>query len=358
MPSQTAAAPERRRIVSGVLACLAAALLAGCGRPQPALHEQQFFAFGTLITVSLYDVDATLAHRAFTDLRALFNQKHRDWHAWEPGPLTELNQALAERGEAAVPATLQPLLASARRLSLASDGLFNPAIGGLLALWGFQDDTPPTRPPAPAAVAAQLAQHPSMADLELHGTRVSTGNRAVALDLGAFAKGYVAQLGAEHLRRLGVEHALIAVAGDIHALGRHGERAWRVGIRHPRGAGILAATDLHDGESISTSGDYERYFEFEGRRYHHLLDPRSGQPARGAIAVTVIARDGASADAAASALFIADAQDWPRLARALGVDQVMRVEADGGVVHLSPAMAARLRIEAEPAPEVRVQALP
>lgn len=340
------------------LALIFAALLSlGCSREEPPVREQQFIAFGTLINVGLYGTDEATAQRAFGELQQLFDAKHRDWHAWEPGPLAELNRALAERGEAEVPATILPLLAPARRLSLASDGLFDPAIGGLLALWGFQSDDPPARPPEAEALAAQLALHPSMAELDLQGNRLTTRNRAVQLDFGAFAKGYVAQLGGEHLQRLGIDNAIVAVAGDIRAVGRHGARAWRVGIRHPRAAGILAATELHDGESISTSGDYERYFTYDGRRYHHLLNPRTGMPADNAMSVTVIAADGATADAAASALFIADNQEWPRIARALGVDQVMRVARDG-VVHLTPAMAERLRIEADPAPEIRVQALP
>lgn len=347
-----------RAPVGKYFALLFAALLtAGCGRAPEPVHEQQFIAFGTLVNVTVYGVDETVAQRGFDELQRLFDAKHRDWHAWEPSPLTELNRALAEHGEADAPAAILPLLAPAQRLSLASDGLFNPAIGGLLALWGYQSDEPPTRPPATSAIAAQLALQPSMADVELRGNRVITRNRAVQLDFGAFAKGYVAQLGAEHLQRLGIGNAIVAVAGDIRALGRRGERAWRVGIRHPRAAGILAATELRDGESISTSGDYERYFTYEGRRYHHLLDPRSGQPAAHAISVTVIARDGATADAAASALFIAADDAWPRLARALGVDQVLRVDRDG-VVHMTPAMAERLRIEVEPRPEIRVQALP
>jgi thiamine biosynthesis lipoprotein len=332
-------------------------LLGACGRPDTAVQEQQFIAFGTLINVTLYDVDEATAQRAFGELQQLFDAKHRDWHAWEPGPLTDLNRALAERGEAEVPDTLLPLLAPARRLSLASEGLFDPAIGGLLALWGYQSDDPPGRPPEAGALAAQLALHPSLADVELRGNRLSTYNRAVQLDFGAFAKGYVAQLGGEHLQRLGIGNAIVAVAGDIRALGSHGERPWRVGIRHPRAAGVLAATELRDGESISTSGDYERYFTYEGRRYHHLLDPRTGRPADHAMSVTVIAADGATADAAASALFIAAAPDWPRIARAMNVDQVMRVDSDG-IIHLTPAMAERLRIETDPRPEIRVQALP
>lgn len=336
---------------------IAVFLIAACNRQEPAVQEQQFVAFGTLISVSLYDVDEPLAQRAFKELEQYYNQLHHDWHAWEPGPLVDLNHALATQGSAEVPAVILPLLAPARRLSLASGSLFNPAIGGLLALWGFQSDDPPHQPPADTAIQAQVALHPTMADLQLDGTRLTTRNRAVKLDFGAFAKGYAAQLGCELLQRLGIHNAIVAVAGDIHVLGTHGERAWRVGVRHPRAPGIIASTELHDGESISTSGDYERYFEYENQRYHHLLDPRTGYPARGAVSVTVISRDGATADSSASAMFIAGPDDWPKVAKAMGVDQVMLVDTRGKV-HLSPAMAARLRIETQPAPDIQIQELP
>lgn len=340
-----------------VVAVLLLTLLGACGRHDDSVQEQQFIAFGTLISVTLYDVDDALAQRAFTELEQLFNQMHRDWHAWEPGPLVELNRALATTGMAEVPPAVLPLLEPAQRLSRASGGLFDPAIGGLLALWGFQSEDPPKHPPDGAALAAQVGQRASMTDTTLEGTRLSTKNHAVQLDFGGFAKGYAAQRGAQHLRTLGIRNAIIAVAGDIHAIGARGDRPWRIGIRHPRAPGVLAATELRDGESISTSGDYERYFEHDGRRYHHLLDPRSGYPAQGVTSVTVIAHNGATADAGASALFIAGPEEWTRVARTMGIEQAMLVDVRG-VVHMTPAMAARLHMEAEPAPEVRVEALP
>ena len=345
------------RLISVLAIVLAACLLGACDRRDDAVQEQQFIAFGTLIGVTLYGVDATTAQRAFTELEQLFQQMHRDWHAWEPGPLVDLNQALATQGTAEVPPAILPLLEPAQRLSRASGGRFDPAVGGLLALWGFHSEDPPKRPPEPAALAAQVAKHASMADLTLEGTHLTTRNRAVQLDFGGFAKGYAAQRGAQHLRTLGIHNAVVAVAGDIHVIGRHGDRPWRIGIRHPRAPGVLAATELQDGESISTSGDYERYFEHDDRRYHHLLDPRSGYPAGGMSSVTVIARDGATADAAASALFIAGPKAWTRVARALGAEQALLVDS-AGTVHMTPAMAERLHIEAEPAPEIRVETLP
>lgn len=346
-----------QRFVRHLGTALLALLLSACTRQDPAVQEQQFIAFGTLVSVTLHGVDEAQAQRAFTELERLFNQMHRDWHAWEPGPLVDLNQTLATQGIADAPPAILPLLEPAQRLSHASGGLFDPAIGGLLALWGFQSEDPPQRPPEPAAIAAQVAKHASMADLSLKGTRLRTSNRAVQLDFGGFAKGYAAQYGAQYLRALGIHDAVVAVAGDIHVIGAHGDRPWRIGIRHPRAPGVLAATELRDGESISTSGDYERYFEFEQRRYHHLLDPRTGYPAQGVTSVTVIARDGATADAGASALFIAGPKDWTRVARAMNIEQAMLVDTQG-VVHMTPAIAERLRIETEPAPEVRIEALP
>lgn len=336
---------------------LIALLISACSRPQPGLHEQQFVAFGTLISVTLYAVDEQQAQHAFQDLEGYFNQLHHDWHAWEPSPLVELNQALATQGAAEVPAVILPLVAPAQRLSIASGGLFNPAMGKLFALWGFHSDDPPRVPPVDTAINDLLAQHPGMTDLQLSGTTLRTTNPAVQLDFGAFAKGYAAQLGCERLKRLGIDNAIVAVAGDIHVIGNRGERAWRVGIRHPRTPGIIASTELHDDESISTSGDYERYFDVDNIRYHHLLDPRTGYPARGAISVTVINNDGAIADASASALFIAGVEHWAEVAKAMGVDQVMLIDIEGEI-HLTPAMAARLRIEGDPAPELYIQELP
>lgn len=347
--------PPRLRLLPAVL--LVVLLLGACNRRDDRVHEQQFIAFGTLISVTLYDVEEQAAQRAFTALEQSFNQMHRDWHAWEAGPLVDLNRALAARGETDVPPAILPLLAPAQRLARASSGLFDPAIGGLLALWGFHSDDLPQHAPTAGAVAAQVAQHASVTDLLLNGSRLRTSNPAVQLDFGGLAKGYAAQRGAQQLQALGIDNALIAVAGDIRALGQRGERAWRIGIRHPRAAGVLAATDLADGESISTSGDYERYFEQDGRRYHHLLDPRTGYPAQGLTSATVIARDGATADAAASALFIAGTQEWTRVARAMGVDQALVVDAAGSV-RMTPAMAARLQLEAEPAPPIHVEPLP
>ena len=113
-------------------------------------------------------------------------------------------------------------------------------------------------------------------------------NPAVQLDLGGYAKGYALDVAAAILQAHGVKNALVNIGGNVIALGTHGDRPWRVGIQHPRKPGTLATLDLHDGEAIGTSGDYQRYFELDGKRYCHLIDPRTGHPAHGMQSVTVL----------------------------------------------------------------------
>jgi len=135
------------------------------------------------------------------------------------------------------------------------------------------------------------------------------------------------------------------------ALGRKGDQPWRVGIRHPRpeqaGGAPLATLELRDSEAIGTSGDYQRFFELDGQRYCHLLDPRSGSPADGTQAVTVLIPAGADtgmlSDVLSKPLFIAGS-NWPALAKKLGASQVLRVDA-AGKISATAAMKARLSFE-------------
>lgn len=336
---------------------IASLLIQGCARQTENAQEQQFIAFGTLVDVSIYGVDAKRAQQAFADLEWRFAQWHRDWHAWEPGPLVDLNAALASRGEAEVPAVILPLIVPAQKLSTRSGGLFNPAIGGLLALWGFQSDDLPRAPPAAEAIAAELAKRPHMNDLHLEGSRLTTTNRAARLDFGAFAKGVAVDRAIERLRELGIDNAIVNAGGDLRAIGRRGDRPWRIGVRNPRGPGVLAVIEIEGDESIFTSGDYERGFDFEGRHYHHVLDPRTGYPAEGASSVTVIHADAATADAAATALLVAGPGDWLKVAHDLQLRSVMLVDS-AGVVHMTPAMAERARIELDPPPVVQLSEEP
>lgn len=309
----------------------------------PRDHQQTLLVFGTLLDIKAYTDKPAQFDAAVRDLEQTFQAMHRDWHAWKGnGELVSLNRAIA-RGEAmTVSAELAGLLRQAKRYAVQSDHLFNPAIGRLIALWGFHSDEPPGgAPPEGERIAALLDEAPSMSQLEIDGNRIESSNPAVSLDLGAFAKGYALNLAIRRLQRFGIANAIVNAGGDLCVSGRHGERPWAIGIRHPLGEGVIASVEVADGECVLTSGNYERYREYEGIRYAHIIDPRTGYPVAHVASATVISRDGGLADAAATALSVAGPQSWQTIAAQMGVDQVMLVDEKGNV-HLSPAMQKRI----------------
>ncbi len=320
--------------------------LTACDRKPVAYHEQ-LLVFGTVVDVKLWGVKEAQGRQAVARLADDFAYMHNAWHAWHPGPLGRVNQLLASGASFTAPPSILPLIQRGTVLSLRSGGLFNPAIGKLTALWGFASDDPPKGPPPSAeAIRAILDQQPDMEDIRLDGIKMQSGNPALKLDFGAFAKGYAVDRAIDVLRELGIDNAVVNAGGDLRAIGRHGDRPWRVGIRHPREAGILASVEVEGDESVFTSGDYERYFDWQGIRYDHIIDPRSGYPAQGLSSVTVFARRADLADAAATALFVAgpDEKDWLPVARAMGITGVMLVD-DEGQVQLTPGIRKRIYFE-------------
>jgi thiamine biosynthesis lipoprotein len=327
--------------------------LGACER-QPSAYHEQLLVFGTVVEVSLWGVSEQQGQQAVARLNDDFEYMHRTWHAWHPGPLGRVNRLLASGQPFSAPPSVLPLIKRGRELSLRSGGLFNPAIGKLIALWGFASDDPPTGPPPdPAAIGAILDGHPSMEDVVVDGIRLQCSNPAVKLDFGAFAKGYAVDRAIERLQEMGITNAVVNAGGDLRAIGRHGDRSWRVGIRHPRQPGILAAVEVEGDESVFTSGDYERYFTWQGKRYSHIIDPRSGTPARGLSSVTVFSRQADVADAAATALFVAgpEEKNWLPVARAMGISGALLVDT-AGTVHMTPGLKARIHFEAEPRPKI------
>jgi thiamine biosynthesis lipoprotein len=317
--------------------------LAACS--PPPLTQQQAYVFGTLVEVSIYGVPEGPARQATAAVLARFDELHRSLHAWQPSDLSRLNTALAQGQRAPVTAELAAMLHDAQTLSTQSNDLFNPAIGGLIALWGFHADTPQAQVPEAAAIARWVKAAPRMRDLHVERGEAWSDNPAVQLDLGGYAKGYALDEAVRILKAHGIRDALVNIGGNVIALGSHGDRPWRVGIQHPRQPGTLATLDLRSGEAIGTSGDYQRYFEADGHRYCHLIDPRSGSPATGMQSVTVLVSGehaGTRSDALSKPLFIDGPTQLAEQAARLGVADYLAVDA-AGRIHLSPAMQARLR---------------
>ncbi|NML26413.1 FAD:protein FMN transferase [Zoogloea dura] len=334
----------RRAAASLAALCLTGLLLAGCQRE--SLHQQESYVFGTRVEILTWDASEERSRAAVADVLQEFDRLHRSYHAWEPSELTTLNQAIAAgRQNIPVSSELAAMLGDAQRIAATGDQLFDPALGRLIALWGFHTDSFKPVRPDPARLAAEVKAHPSMADLTISGSTVSSRNPAVQLDLGGYAKGYAIDRAAAILRQRGIHNALINIGGNLMALGSKGDQPWRVGIQHPREPRPLASLPLRDGEAIGTSGDYQRFFELDGKRYCHLLDPRSGQPAEGTRAVTVLVtpRPGAGtlSDAASKPVYLAGEQ-WRDYARRYGIEHALRVDAEG---HIMVTRALRDRLQ-------------
>ncbi len=336
----------RGNVMRGILFGLLL-VLAACSKP--AVYTQESYVFGTRVEVSIYGVPESKARQVTAHVLGIFDQMHHDLHAWEPGPLSTLNTTFShspQRGP--VSPELSAIIKDATRYSEQSHGLFDPAIGDLIRLWGFQSDRFQARLPDPKSIAALVAAHPQMRDIVIDGTQAYSTNPVVRLDLGGYAKGYALDVAAAYLRSQGIRDALINIGGNIMALGQHGDRPWRVGIQHPRKPGPIATLDLRDGEAIGTSGDYQRFFELNGKRYCHIIDPRSGWPVQDVEAVTVLIPPGNHAgtlsDVASKPLFIAGPAGWRQAARQMGVKAGMLIDA-GGRIYLTSAMQQRLNFD-------------
>ncbi len=348
-----------RLYLSLPVAVMVTLLMTACSQ-KPRLYQGSVFTFGTIVDYSIATTDPAVAQRAINAIQQDLDYMHVAFHAWHPGPLGRINQLLATTGLFTANPSILPLLRESRQLSIESQGLFNPAIGHLIKAWGFQSDdgVEDHAPPTPAQIKAWLAKNPQMTDIVIKNIQIRSTNPAVRLDLGAVAKGYAVEQIIDHLQALGIKDAILNAGGDIKAIGQHPDgRPWYVGITHPRQKdAVLAGLDVMPGESVFTSGDYERFFTYQGKRYDHIIDPRTGYPASQTESVTVITSSATRADAAATALFIAGPSQWPSIAKAMQIKYVLLIDAHGHG-EATPAMLKRLK-QINPDLKIQSRSLP
>ncbi len=324
------------------LLLLLSGLLFGC-QPTAKEYHTTLLSFGTLIDITFWGVEKDKADSVIKKVEKDLQYMHYAWHAWQPGPMGRINTLLETTASfSANPSVLAPII-KARELAISSDHLFNPAISKLIKLWGFHsDELPKGPPPAATKIKKLLAQNPRMDDITIKNVSIKSRNPHVKLDLGGVAKGYGIEQIINLLINHGIRNAIVNAGGDLKAIGRHGQRPWRVGVRDPDNKqGVLATLEVKEGESVFTSGDYERFYQFEGQRYHHIIDPRTGYPAQGTRSVTLLHANATTADAAATALFVAGPKDWQRIAKQMGITAVMLVD-DKGNIYITPEMKTRV----------------
>lgn len=324
--------------------CLCLFLLNACGRV--AIQEQQAYVFGTRVEVQVVGDDPELARQAIASVLREFDRLHRTYHAWKESELTALNSAIFAGRPQQVSNELAKLINESQELAKDGQYLFDPGIGQMVKAWGFHAEEFKAVLPPEDDLNRLIAAHPSIQDLSLMGNTVTSSNKEVALDFGGYLKGVALDRAANILRKQGIHNALINIGGNVLALGSKEGRPWRVGIQHPRQSGPLATVELADGEAIGTSGDYQRYFELEGKRYPHLLDPRSGYPASHTQAVTVLipagSRAGTLSDATSKPIFIAGSEEWREIARQQQLAWVLRIDQDGKI-QITEAFSKRLK---------------
>ena len=326
-----------------IVVCLL--LLTACQRNEE--QSAELFVFGTIVEIKLWGASQEQTDRAFTELQRMFQDMHRDWHAWDPGMLTDINKAFAQGRPAQADADIVEMVRVSQLIEQKTQGRFNPAIGELIGMWGFHTSDYPIigPPPTQATIDDILTHRPSSLDIRIDGMQLSTDNQHVQLDFGGIAKGYAVDLAIEHLRNLGITNAIAIAGGDLRAMGHHGDRPWRVAVKQP-GGGIIGTVDIRDDEALFTSGNYERFRQDELKRYPHILDPRTGWPVEDVASVTVIAEEGIVADAAATALVVAGLDGWPAVALALDLNQVLVVD-EAGTVYLTPEMELRMQFSGD-----------
>lgn len=318
--------------------------LVGC-KPEP-LYNTQSYVFGTLVDISIYGETELAAQEISNQIIRDFQALHNRLHAWRPSELKTLNRAFA-LGK--TPVTIKPelalMIADATQLSVQSKGAFNPAIGGLIQAWGFQQDEFKPTDIDESKLKSLMQANPQMTDIVIENGKVFSNNQQVQLDFGGYAKGYALDLAIINLRKQGVKNALINIGGNIIALGQHGDKPWRVGIQHPRKPSAIAVLNLESGWAIGTSGDYQRYFDVDGKRYCHIIDPATGYPVQGMQAVTVLippqSHAGVMSDVASKPIFIAKTDSRAEAAKSMGVENFLVIESTDKI-GVSVAMAKRI----------------
>ena len=278
--------------------------LASC---EPAVRKESrtVFALGTVCSIQLFtkkpqaEADAVLQSctRRLEEL-----ERHLSANA-EISTLIDINKA-AGLSAVNVPADIYPLFERALFFAEKTDGAFNPVIGSVVKLWniGFEN----ARKPEDRDIQAALSRT-DYKDVQLTVAAVFLKQAGMKLDLGAIAKGFAADELSRIVTQAGITHALIDIGGTIFAVGKRPDgKRWNIGIRDPRvrqGQPVISAPI--ESRSISTSGSYERYFEQDGVRYHHIIDPATGYPVRNnLIAVSVFSNSATDADALSTACFV------------------------------------------------------
>lgn len=312
--------------------------------------EERRLAMGSELHLTALTADAPQARAAFAAVYAEFDRLDGLLSIWRAGSDVARLNAAAGASPVAVHEDTRAVLRAAAQVSTWTDGAFDVTFGALAEIWKFDHDQD-NRVPSAGEVAARLPLvdfHAVVVD-DSRGTAAIT-RPGVRVHLGGIGKGYAVDRAVAMLRAAGLRDFMVQAGGDLYVAGTAGETPWRLGIQDPRGPGgtPFATVELSDA-TFSTSGDYERYFEQDGVRYHHILDPKTGQPARGTRSVTIVAREALWADGLSTGVFILGPERGMALVERLPDVEAVIVTADNQV-RVSSGLRDRVAVQRRPSP--------
>jgi thiamine biosynthesis lipoprotein len=324
------------------LACLA---LTACEQRDPVARGQ-LDAFGGDVDITLIGVNRGRADEITRLLAEDLRLMERAWDPTGDGPLARVNQRFNEGAAPfAAPPSVLPILRLSQALSAHSDDLFNPAIGHVVRAWGLESGNRDcVRPVDDELIALVIEARPRMSDVRIDDIRIASSNTLVRLDFRDIRQGLAIDRLIARLKELGIDNASVSIDGKLRAIGSRDGRPWSVTVRGPGGGGVLATLDILGNEAAATVGGHGKTISHQGKTYPDVIDPRTGRPAEHTASVTVLHENASTADAAATALFVAGPREWHRIARQMGVRYVMLSDSEGRL-HMNPAMQSRVKLQ-------------
>jgi thiamine biosynthesis lipoprotein len=291
---------------------------------------------GTSVRVELWSEDRAAGEAA---IAAVMDRMHHIdetmSHCKPDSELMQINRAASDR-PVPVSRPMYDIIARSIDFSRLSDGAFDITFASVGHLYDYRRGVQPSEDQLARGRAAIGYRN---LILDPHRCTIRFARPGVRIDLGGFAKGLAVDDGAAILRGRGIHNAIVTAGGDSHILGDRRGRPWMIGIRDPRNAEATVAVLPLEDAALSTSGDYERYFERDGIRYHHLIDPVTGKSPCGVRSVTVVAPDGLTSEALSKSVFVMGVNQGLRLVESLqGVDAVV-VDASGALHYSSGLLA-------------------
>jgi FAD:protein FMN transferase len=291
---------------------------------------------GTSVRVELWSGDRAAGEAA---IAAVIERMHRIdetmSHFKSDSELTRINRT-AFNGPVPISRPMYDIIARSIDFSQLSEGAFDITFASVGHLYDYRRRIQPNEDELARGRAAIGYRN---LILDPRECTIQFARPGMRIDLGGFAKGLAVDDGAAILQSRGIRNAIVTAGGDSHIVGDRRGRPWTIGIRDPRNAGKMVAVLPLEDVALSTSGDYERFFERDGVRYHHLIDPATGESPRGVRSVTVVASDGLTSEALSKSVFVMGVNKGLRLVESLeGVDAVI-VDADGALHYSSGLLA-------------------